>query len=521
MRFRFSERGRVFLAHTLIACFIVSAQDAAAPAGTPVVLDGRVLFTVDTSLGPYSARDRAAATAERIAGVAEDLTVSLDAITTAPGDTSTDIVARDRVLLTVTEADAAAAGMDRIQLTACRLQSVRTAITELRGAYSSRSLLRGAAEAAGITAALIALLFLGRKIRSVAIRKLLNLPVSTVRVQKIELASASQVRRILVRAARILWTLLVLVAFYLYVPLVLSLFPWTRQYAPVLLDYVREPLLAAGHAGLTYLPSLFIVVLCCLGAYGLARLAHFMFRAVGNGTLVWPGFYPEWAEPTYKIIRFLILAFTAVIVFPYLPGSSSPAFQGVSIFLGVLFSLGSTSAVANIIAGVILTYTRAFRVGDRVKIADTVGDVTEKTLLATRIQTIKNEFITVPNSLVLSSHIVNFSTSADVSPLILHSSVTIGYETPWRQVHELLIAAATQTPRVIPAPAPFVLQTSLDDFYVTYQVNAYTAEPSSMALTYSELNQNIQDCFQGAGVEIMSPHYRALRDGNTENPPVS
>jgi small-conductance mechanosensitive channel len=201
-------------------------------------------------------------------------------------------------------------------------------------------------------------------------------------------------------------------------------------------------------------------------------------------------------------------------MFPYLPGSDSPAFKGISIFLGVLFSLGSSSAVANVIAGVILTYTRAFKIGDRVQIADTVGDVMGKTLLATHVKTIKNVYITIPNSLVLGSHIINFSASAQGQPLILHTGVTIGYDAPWRQIHALLIAAAAATPGILPEPKPFVLQTSLDDFYVAYEINAYTDQPSGMALIYSNLHQNIQDKFNEAAVEIMSPHYHAVRDGN-------
>ena len=214
-------------------------------------------------------------------------------------------------------------------------------------------------------------------------------------------------------------------------------------------------------------------------------------------------------------MRFLILAFVAVVIFPYLPGSESPAFRGISIFLGVLFSLGSTSAVANIVAGTILTYTRAFRVGDRIQIADTTGDVVEKTLLATRVQTIKNELITVPNAMVLGSHITNFSAaSAGGRELILHTTVTIGYDAPWRTIHELLIAAALRTEGILKEPAPFVLQTALDDFYVHYEINGFTGQPAQMAVTYAQLRQNIQDSFNEAGVEIMSPHFSSLRDGN-------
>jgi small-conductance mechanosensitive channel len=157
---------------------------------------------------------------------------------------------------------------------------------------------------------------------------------------------------------------------------------------------------------------------------------------------------------------------------------------------------------------------RAFRLGDRVQIADTVGDVIEVSLLVTRIRTIKNVEITIANSMVLSSHIINFSGSVQNEGLILHTTVTIGYDAPWRKIHKLLIDAALSTDNILTTPAPFVLQTALDDFYVHYQINAYTDQPSNMAKTYSDLHQNIQDKFYEGGVEIMSPHFSTIRDGN-------
>jgi small-conductance mechanosensitive channel len=209
-----------------------------------------------------------------------------------------------------------------------------------------------------------------------------------------------------------------------------------------------------------------------------------------------------------------VFAFAVVVMWPYLPGSGSDAFKGVSLFVGVLFSLGSSGAVGNIVAGVVLTYTRAFQIGDRVKIGETTGDVFERTLLVTRLRTIKNVDVTIPNGAVLGNQVINYTGQAQGPGLILHTTITIGYDAPWKQIHELLIAAAKATPEILEDPAPFVLQTSLDDFYVSYQINAYTRNPSVMARTYSVLHQNIQDQFNGAGVEIMSPHYNALRDGN-------
>ena len=266
-------------------------------------------------------------------------------------------------------------------------------------------------------------------------------------------------------------------------------------------------------AFVSYLPNLFLIAVIVFVARYVIRLVRIIFTEIGKGTITVPGFYRDWAEPTYKIVRLLIIVLAAVMIFPYFPGSASPAFQGLSIFFGVLISLGSTSVVANVVAGVVLTYMRAFDISDRVRIADTVGDVEEKTLLVTRIRTIKNVDITIPTAMVLASHIINYSSLAQGSALILHTTVTIGYDVPWRKVHELLISAARATQHILEEPAPFVLQTSLNDFYVSYELNAYTDQPNKMATIYSELHQNIQDKFNEAGVEIMSPHYTALRDG--------
>jgi small-conductance mechanosensitive channel len=240
------------------------------------------------------------------------------------------------------------------------------------------------------------------------------------------------------------------------------------------------------------------------------------FTGLERENLVINGFYPDWAKPTYNLLSLLIIALAIVIAFPYLPGFNSPAFQGVSVFLGVLFSLGSTSAIANVVGGIILIYTRSFQLGDKISIGDVIGDVIEKGLLVTRIRTPANRIITIPNSSLLNTNVINFSVSQREfkQPLILQTTVTLGYDLPWRKVHATLKEAALATQFIVSEPAPFVLQTSLDDFYVSYQLNAYTDHPSKMVYIYSELHQNIQDKCNEVGIEIMSPHYKALRDGN-------
>jgi len=210
-----------------------------------------------------------------------------------------------------------------------------------------------------------------------------------------------------------------------------------------------------------------------------------------------------------------------IVIFPYLPGSESPVFQGVSVFLGIIFSLGSSSVISNMVAGLVMTYMRPFQIGDRIKIGDIIGYVIEKTPFVTRIKTPKQEYITVPNSNILSGNVVNYSTSKENDGIILHTTVTIGYDVPWRQVHEELIKAAIKTRDINSEPKPFVLQTSLDDFYVSYQLNAFSDDPNEQPRIYSELHQNIQDGFNESGIEILSPHYRAARDGNMVTIPAS
>jgi small-conductance mechanosensitive channel len=240
---------------------------------------------------------------------------------------------------------------------------------------------------------------------------------------------------------------------------------------------------------------------------------------IERGALKIPGFYIDWANPTYQIIRVLFLAFMLIVIFPYLPGSNSPVFKGVSVFLGVLFTFGSAGALGNIVSGLVLTYMRAYKIGDRVKIGDATGDVIEKSLLVTKIKTIKNEIISIPNTSVMNSHTTNFSAEAAERGLILHTSITIGYDTPWRQIHELLIKAALATDLIEKDPLPFVFQESLNDFYVKYQINGYSKIANMQSSIYSQLHQNIQDIFNEAGVEIMSSHYSNIRDGNKTTVP--
>jgi small-conductance mechanosensitive channel len=375
----------------------------------------------------------------------------------------------------------------------------------------------GAIYALLATAVLLGILLLYRKLFAgiySKIRAWSGTRIRTIQFQSLEILNAERIVSLFIGMARWFRILTTAVFVYSYLLFVLSLFPWTHGIATAIVGYILDPLRQFGAAIVASLPDLFLIAVVVFITRYFIKLARFFFDEVEKGRVVLPGFFSDWAMPTYKIVRFFILAFALTVAFPYIPGSNSEAFKGVSIFLGLLFSLGSTSAISNVMAGLSITYMRAFKVGDRIRIGDTVGDVIDQSLLVTHIRTIKNEDVTVPNSMVLSAHIVNYSARAKEEGLILHTAVTIGYDAPWRTVHELLIEAARKTPYLLVTPAPFILQTALNDFYVTYELNAHTDDPQQMVNTYSALHRNIQDTFNEAGVEIMSPHYSQLRDGN-------
>jgi small-conductance mechanosensitive channel len=298
-----------------------------------------------------------------------------------------------------------------------------------------------------------------------------------------------------------------------------SFFPWTEDLVSAFYGYLARPVKFVFFGFINFLPNLiFILVIIFITRY-VIRVQKDIVEDIETEKFIIKGFPKDWANTTQKIISLLIWAFALVLIYPHLPGSTSPAFRGVSIFIGALISFGSTTAVANIVAGIVITYMRPYQIGDRVTIQDTTGDVVEKTLLVTRIRTIKNEDVTIPNANIINNHLINYSANVDKKGLLLHTSVTIGYDVPWEKVEKLLIEAALKSLNIEADPVPFVLETSLDDNYVSYQLNAYSKEAKKMALIYSDIHKNILDVFNDAGVEILSPQYIAARDGNLTTVP--
>lgn len=504
----------------LLGCAPLLPQETR-PAGFPVRLGGDALFFIQRPAGPITAEARAQEIVSRLEMLAERA-YDEPAEVRDLGANRSALFVGEVFVLSVSNADAEAAGRDRAELAAAWAGIIDKALKDHATRFTWVSFLLAILKALLAWAIFVGILWL--------IKRGFDWVTAWIREKFEELTKKRNVRglNLLLWERLFLFILLLLkiaagifllFQFSLLISFTFGLFPATAGISLSLFEYFRATFGAIGKAVVDYLPrGGFVAILALITFYGL-RLMKLFFRAIERGDIDFARITPETAAPTYQLLRILIVLFVLVVAFPYLPGGESDAFKGISIFIGVLLSLGSGSAMGNITSGVIITYMRPFRVGDRIRVGETTGDVLTKGLLVTRIRTPKNVEIVVPNATILASQIINYSALARERGLILHTTVTIGYDVPWRQVHELMKSAALATPGILADPAPFVLQTALNDWHVSYELNAYTQDANRMPATYSGLHENIQERFNAAGVEIMSPSYYALRDGNTTTIP--
>jgi small-conductance mechanosensitive channel len=478
-------------------------------ATAPVELDGAVVLRV-RGVSSFPAKDRAALIGANIAAVAADRTIAIDSLAAIDKEGATTIAVGGRRLMTVTDADASLEQVERSQLAAAHVGRLRQAIIAYRAARSVDALRRGTVNSVIATFAL-AVLFVGfawlwRRV-DVLLTSRLKERIHSVGIQSLELMRAEQIWAALRNGLRGLRIVVLLACALAYFNFVLGQFPWTRSLSREMFALALEPLRVIGDRTLANVPNLvFLAVLFVVVRLAL-KMMGLLFDAVGQGSVTFKSFDPEWAQPTYKILRVAVLAFAVVVAYPYIPGAGSAAFQGVTLFIGIVFSLGSSSAISNMIAGYMITYRRAFKAGDRVKIGDMIGDIIETRLQVTHLRSVKNEELVIPNSLILSSQVLNYSSLARTEGLILHTEVGIGYETPWRQVEALLIAAAERTPGLASEPPPFILEKELGDFAVVYELNVYCRDVHAMGRLYAALHRNILDLFNEFGVQIMTPKY--------------
>lgn len=500
--------------------FFISAYSQGSDSSkAPIILKGDTLFYIFNGFEGVSTSERARIINDRINNLNSSADFRADSIQLDEKNSISRITYKNQLLLMVSDADAQKAGSKRLELATQYYETLKSAFKDADSKGSLSSLTVQVLEVLGVIVILgLLIYFTNKSFRSARLRvlSLIEKKLETIRIRKgISVSYTKRILPLIAGLLNALRLLLIIVLIYIALPILFSIFPWTEPIADRLIGYVLTPLRNVLASIIQYIPNLLTIVVIYLITRYVIKVIKFFAEEIASGALKVSQFYPDWAMPTFNIIRFLMYAFMFVVIFPYLPGSDSKVFQGVTVFLGVLFSLGSSSAIANMVSGVVLTYMRPYKLGDRVKIGDVVGDVIEKNLLVTRVRTTKNEDITVPNSTILSNYSINYSTTSKDIGLILHTTITLTYDTPWMQINELMVKAALKTDNILQSPQPFVLQTALNDFYVSYEINAYTDVPQQMAATYSELHKNLQDVFNEAGLEIMSPHVFAVRDGNS------
>lgn len=487
--------------------------------GFPVMLEERILFRVKQGIpNVVSAEERAKIINQRLAEIVSTPDFSAESLQIEHQANLSVIKVGEKTLFTVREEDAIASKQSRIALGDQIQQDLKEKVIQYQEERSFNRLFIGSLIAIVSTIALFIFLNWVRRIGAILLRRIQvareadRLDLRTRNLQILGSYSTSYLLSTLVRLAQLV---AVLSAFHFYIPFVLGQFPATKPFSDRIIDDIIAGSNSIIKSIVSYLPNLFIIILIIIFTYYIIGFARLLIIELGrDDDYSW--FYPEWVRPTIRLATLLIIAVACVAAAPYLPGFGAPAFQGVSLFLGALFTLGSSSAIANAVSGVILIYTRAFRIGDFIKIGDITGYVTEKSIFVTRLTTPKNEVITIPNASVSGANVTNYSAilREDNGSLILYTTVTIGYDVTWKKAHEALLEAANKTPYILPKPAPFILQTALNDFNVAYELNVYTDRPDLIPRIYSDLHQNIQDACNQAGIELLSPTYSALRDGN-------
>jgi small-conductance mechanosensitive channel len=485
-----------------------TASDSDVPTA-PVRIDGATLFWV-RGTSSYPADARARAIRDRIITAAADSGLNPDAIHVQEAGSTSRVVAGNATLQIVADADADVESLARAELAAVHAARIREAVLAYRADRSTRALTGAAWRTAAATLALVVaialLLTFWKRLDRLLDRKL-QARVHTIGIQSFDVVRAEQIHSALSSGFFILRVVIALTGLLVYAGFVLRQWPATREFAQSTRAFALSPLRVIGDGIVANIPSIVFLFVLFLLVRVVLRLVRLFFQAVEKGSVVFAGFDAEWAQPTYKLVRIAVVAFGLIVAYPYIPGSNSEAFKGVSLFIGIVFSLGSSSAIANIIAGYTMTYRRAFKLGDRVKIGDAVGEVIGIRLQVTHLRTMKNEEVVIPNSEILSGEVVNYTSLSRDRGLVLHTEVGIGYETPWRQVEAMLLAAAARTPGLGPKPEPYVNLKKLGDFAVVYELNAPCGDVLGMARQYTALHQNVLDVFNEHGVQIMTPAY--------------
>ncbi len=492
--------------------------------GAAVQLGGRTILVVQSAAGAQSPERLANHLSKEITGLAEDFSFDPSRITTKaePPYVMVGISEADgvfRPLMAVDERAATLANTSQGELAKRDARAIQTGIKRYRVERTPGAWLRGTAIALLVLLGYVLLLQLERRLnqrarswlRGHGSRSLPDISLAGNRlIGRRRIQRSLQLGRVALH-----WTALVSIS-YLMLPLLLSVFPPTMGLAADLRDQILVTAQQLGRGALDLVPNLIALVVIGAMTVGALKLNRRVFKALENGEVRFAWFYPEWALPTARITTILITAAGLALALPYIPGSTSRAFQGAGVFLGVLAALGSSAITTNILSGLMLIYTRGFREGDRVAINGIVGTVQERALLVTRILTPLNELVSIPNAMVIANPVINYNLAGRElgQPVAVSACITIGYEVPWRRVHALLLLAASVVDGICVDPAPTVVQTSLNDCHVSYELDARIDDPNRYRSILSSLLAAIQDSFADAGVEILSPAYEVQREAS-------
>ena len=476
--------------------------------GRPVVVNEDTLFFIYPVHGGNSFIVRADNIASMVYTLGKDRSIRPDSIKLLPLDGYIEILYDDRTIVNLSDEDALWMGMPLDSLATIYREKIVAEVKKLQEINSRKYIIKRTLEFSGVIIALglffYGLNYLFRRLRT-HVKKYIELRFKPIKIRNYNLLNLQQALAIVFFALNILRYALMLVALIIAIPILFFIFPQTRDIAGTLFGYILTPIKSIFTSIINYIPNLFTIVIICLIFRYIIKGIKYISNEIASGRLKISGFYPDWAHPTFNLIRFFLYAFMVAMIYPYLPGSDTGVFQGVSVFIGIIISLGSTAVIGNLVAGLVIIYMRPFKIGDMIKYNDTIGKVIEKSPFVTRICTLKNEVITVPNSSILSSHTTNYTVSAKNYGLILHTSIGVGYEVPNNRVHELLIKAAKKTDGVLSDHEPFVLDKKFEDLYQLYEINAYIKDANSISRIYSDLHHNIQNVFIEAGIELRVP----------------
>jgi small-conductance mechanosensitive channel len=393
---------------------------------------------------------------------------------------------------------------------AAAVDRIRVALAETVEARTPRVLLVGAAVAVAVVILGLLLLWGVHRAHRYAATKFVAVAEETVARSGIADVASVRASRLLDVERWLLATValvLEIAIVYGMVAIVLRQFPYTRAWGESMRSFlvttVENLLLGAADA----IPGLITVVIIFFVMRFVVRLITLYFNAVEQGRVTPRWIHPETAQPTRRLLTGLVWMFAIVVAYPYLPGSQTEAFKGISVFLGLVFTLGSSGLVNQIMSSFMITYSRALRVGNFVRIGEVEGTVTHLGMLSTKVRTPWREEVTIPNTVVVATQTTDYSRLGDIEGTYAPTSVTIGYDAPWRQVQSLLLMAAERTAGLRREPAPMVLQMGLEDFYVKYTLFVCLERQETRPYTLHALHANIQDLFNEYGVQIMSPNY--------------